>query len=92
LGMSTVLERGRARKETSHHVRLFDVARGDSSAVFVSRVKLPKDSETCVEPAVSLGLASAKNLLVGIEAHLGRGCGPEMVFCRSEIRDHRNRQ
>jgi hypothetical protein len=68
LGMSTVLERGRARKETSHHVRLFDMARGDSSAVFVSRIKLPKDSETCVKPAVSHGLTSEKNLLVGIEA------------------------
>jgi hypothetical protein len=43
LGMSTVLERGRARKETSHHVRLFDMARGDSSAVFVSRIKIRKE-------------------------------------------------
>jgi hypothetical protein len=68
LGMSMVLERGRARKETSHHVRLFGMARGDNSVVFVSRIKLPKNSETCVEPAVAHGLTSEKNLLVGIEA------------------------
>jgi hypothetical protein len=90
---SIVLGRGRARKETTHHVLdsgPFSMARGGSSAVVASRIKLPKDDETCIESTVSYELTSSKNLLVCIGARLGRGCTLGMIFCRSHVRDRTN--
>jgi hypothetical protein len=90
---SIVLGRGRARKETSHHVldsRPFSMAHGGSSAVVASRIKLSKHDEMCFETTVSYELTSSKNLLVCIGARLGRGCALGMVFCRSHVRDRTN--
>jgi hypothetical protein len=92
---SMVLGRGRARKETIHHVldsRPFSMVRGGSSAVVAPRIKLSKHGETCLESTISYELTSSKNLLVCIGARLGRGCALGMFFCRSHVRDRTNQR
>jgi hypothetical protein len=58
-----VLGRGKARKETTHHVLdsgPFSMVRGGSSAIVASRIKLSEDGETYIESTVSYELAHDK--------------------------------